>query len=290
MKATTTTVGRPDRGPLSDFDLGLPPWMARRVERLLALDQVQALYLRVQDDLARQGTDAASAPGAGAFCRAVLRQLGVERPFSAELVARLKAIPGPLIFASNHPFGAVEALVLIDLMSELRTGGPAGYHLMGSHILEAIPELRPSLLSVHVLDRDRRPQRNAAAFKQMLGRLSRGSALSLFPAGEVAAVDSTSWFTARERTWSPHLGRIARRSRATVVPCFFGGQNGWLFQYAGLLVPPLRLALLARELLRAPNKLSLRVGPPIPFGEVEHIATPRALTEHYQRQMLSLRG
>lgn len=237
------------------FDLGLPSYFERVLKKWLGLTRLQQIYAQVQS---------LNSPDSGSdgFCRTALRELQVQYGFSGFPVEELKSLKGPVVFVANHPYGAIDALILVILMSEARTD----FRLMTNWVVSAIPELKPVLVPVSIMRKSLDRPWNVKQLKLTLNHLACGGTLGLFPGGEVAAVKWTSLVRPVESSWHPHLAKIVKRSKATVVPVYFDGQNSATFQYLGLIVPFLRIALLARELAGGTRKVNVRIGQPVIFG------------------------
>src|SRR5262249_9381505 len=148
------------------------------------------------------------------FLERALERLGVGRTIlsGAEHVPRT----GPVLVATNHPFGAIEGLVLARELCAIRPD----VRILANRMLQRIPELAEPFLPVDVFDGPGAMQRNARTLRKALRWLERGGMLALFPAGEVASI------RLRERVvtdphWSSSLAKLAVRTGAAVCPGFF---------------------------------------------------------------------
>lgn len=217
-------------------------------EKLLSLHTLNQLY---SDNLPGDESFAG-------FFAASLKVLSIEYHLSDADRARIPK-EGPVIIVANHPFGAVEGLILGDLL----TGVRPDVRLMANYLLGQVPEMRPWLISVDPFGSRQSTHANLAPLRAALRWLREGGMLVTFPSGTV------SHLHVRQRAvvdppWAHGVAALARRSGATVVPVFFEGRNSNWFQLAGLLHPRLRTALLPKELLRrSRSTISLRVGKPI---------------------------
>lgn len=259
---TTAAGARPFEIPR-----GLLPWTGRPLgdalrrlcERVLAFPSLSAVYA------------SARPPADERFCDRVLRSLGVDVRFSTD---DLRAIPtcGPLLVVANHPFGALDGLILTSLLQRVRPD----VRFLANHLLARIPEMRETCLFVDPFGGPTAAIRNRAAMKSAVRWVAGGGALGVFPAGEV------SHFTWASRCitdppWSDSVARLALRTGATVVPIYFDGQNSRLFQILGLIHPRLRTALLPRELLRLRGKtIRVEVGTPISAQRLAGLASAGA--------------
>ena len=58
----------------------------------------------------------------------------------------------------------------------------------------------------------------------------------------------------RGKKWQSILGAIVRKTKATICPVYFNGENSFFFHIVGLIHYPLRRILFARELINKKNK------------------------------------
>ncbi|MCB2203982.1 lysophospholipid acyltransferase family protein [bacterium] len=179
----------------------------------------------------------------------ILRVLDVACEAQQEQLDRIPA-EGPLIVVANHPFGGIEGLMLASLLKQRRPD----VRIMANFILGQIRQLRDLFILVDPFGKEESTRANLAAMKETLRWLDQGGVLGVFPAGTV------SHMTLRNRRvtdpeWHKSIGQLAQRSGAAVLPVFFEGQNGPLFQALGLLHPMLRTARLPHEFV---NKKGLR--------------------------------
>jgi putative hemolysin len=245
------------------FDLGLGSWPQTMVKHLFGLTAAERIYSTVR---------ARSVGGTpGQFCRFALDSLGVSYDLPTKEIAALRHKGGPLLFVANHPLGAVDALLMMTLMEQVRPH----FKFVGNSILTALPELAPALIPVHITGKKPHTSSNATALRALLRHLQRGGLAGLFPGGQVALP--------REYPWHPHLGRLLLRTRPTVVPLIFSNRSSNLFRNLGRWAPPLRIALLAREMLNFRGPLCFHLKAPITADQWPQGANGKELTHYMQR-------
>ncbi len=243
--------------------------IAERVLRLTTLDR---LYQQTAPDMTPQD-----------FVARTLSILQVGYELSADDLRRIPS-DGPLIITANHPFGAVEGIILIDILLRVRPDA----RLLANFILSRIPQLRSILFSVDPFAGRHAAARNIRPLKEALTWVIRGGALGLFPAGEVA-----HWDTRRgaitESAWPESMARFIRRSGATVLPICFEGANSALFQLAGMIHKRLRTALLPHELLNKQNSvIRIHVGSPVQHNRIAQMPSNSELSEYLRMRTLIL--
>lgn len=263
---------------IPQFDLGLPLKIESCIKNLLGLRHTERIYLKLR-------TNAECAETPQTFCRRALEYLGVsfDQPHTDEL-QNLRQVQGPIVFIANHPFGAIDALILMIVMGEVRSQ----FKLMGNAILSVLPELEPVLLPLEIMEENRCPGDNVAVLRKTWLYLNHGGMIGLFPAGEVAAFSHWTSKKVVERPWSSHLGRLVKSTEATVIPIYFEGRNSLLFQYLGLFAPSLRIALLVREMLKFRTTIRFRLGKPILPSEFAKFTDPDSLTNYLRERTFSL--
>lgn len=249
----------------------------RPLEKLVGLDGVNEFYHQVRH---RTG----ASPVRHLFLQNVLRQLHTRLNVSPDDLANIPAT-GPLVVVANHPFGGIEGILLASLLVSIRPD----VKVMANYLLHRVPELRDLFIFVDPFGGPQAARNNVRGLRESLNWLEQGGVLAIFPAGTVSYLDVRRREIA-DPQWSDTVGRIVRRSQASVVPVFFEGSNGALFQLAGLVHPKLRTAMLPREFLnKRRNTMNIRVGRAIAFSKLKAFEDDRDLTEHLRRRTYLLR-
>ena len=245
--------------------------VAPLLERVLALDELNRIYDRV------------SAGPADSFLDRALIELGVSGRVSESDLTRVPA-RGPLLVVANHPFGAIEGIVLAVLLRRVRPD----VRIMANFLLGRIPELRELFIYVDPFGGGQSTEHNHRPLREALRWLTSGGALAVFPAGEVAHLKLGRGVI--EPPWNNSIARLIRRSKAAALPVYFDGQNGPLFQALGVVHPRLRTALLPRQLLnKGGATLDVRIGAVIPSTRLVRIGDDAQMTEHLRQRVLLLR-
>lgn len=202
----------------------------------------------------------------------LLRVLEARVVFDETELARIPQT-GTVIIAANHPFGAVDGISMASLVLKRRHD----MRLMSTHFLELIPGLKPWLCSVDPFETPHANKLNISGMKRAYAWLNAGGCIASFPSGTVSHYTFKRG-RVEDPDWHPNLARLARKTQATVVPIFFEGHNSWLSQIAGLIYPPLRTALLGRELKKHDKVIKAVIGEPILPVSFEAYPSDRALS------------
>jgi putative hemolysin len=242
------------------------------LERVLLLGQLNALYhqtLHLQDNRD--------------FHEKLLEALRVHYEVSPGDLARIPP-DGPVVVTSNHPFGAIEGIILATILRSVRPD----VKVMANFLLGSIPELRDLFILVDPFARQTSTYANVRALRETLTWLKRGAMLVVFPAGEVSHIHVASR-RVTDSEWSDSIARIIRATGARALPVCFSGANGLAFQVLGLVHPRLRTALLPHELLNKHDKtIPLRIGSSIPFNRLVAFKTDRELMQYLRHRTYAL--
>lgn len=242
------------------------------LEKLLCLPTLNSLYSsldRTQDN---------------DFLATVLNLLGVGVEVSQK---RLDNIPteGPVVVAANHPFGAIEGVILLHVLHKVRPD----VKVMANYMLGMVPEMREHIISVDPFGSTKAAKRNIAPLKEALQWTKNGGLLAVFPAGEVSSLQVKKG-AVTDPAWSTSVARIARKANAAIVPMHFDGANGPLFHLLGLIHPRLRTMMLPREMLnKRSHNIRLEVGTAVTQREINSIPNDELLTEHLRLRTYSLK-
>lgn len=191
------------------------------------------------------------------FIDKILQIIGIHVEFDD---SDLKNIPkeGPFIAIANHPYGGIEGLVLLKLLCAVRPDAK----LMANFLLKKIPNLSEYFIAVNPFENIEHSS-SISGIKNTLELLRSGTPIGIFPAGEV----STFKFESRQITdklWHPVVGKIIAKANVPVVPVYFHGNNGLLFNLLSFIHPTLRTAKLPSELFnKHGHKIRVRIGKPI---------------------------
>ncbi|MDX2020890.1 MAG: lysophospholipid acyltransferase family protein [Deltaproteobacteria bacterium] len=240
-------------------------------EKLLSLHTLNQLYAQTDPN------------GSQNFFAASLQALEISYDVSASDVARIPTT-GPVIVVANHPFGAVEGLILGDLLTQTRTD----VRVLANYLLTQIREVQPWLIAVDPFGGQDSTYANLAPIKAAFRWLKNGGLLATFPAGTVSHLHMRKRAVV-DPEWSTSAAALAKRTGATVVPVFFEGRNSAWFQLAGLLHPRLRTALIPSELLRrSQSAVGLRVGKPISADKLRSFGSDEEATKYLRFKTYAL--
>lgn len=264
--------------------VGGPRWLkpivvralVRPLERLLKFDRLNAVYegIQVRQKFAPERN----------FFELALEELGTN---VTVVSGSLESIPesGPVFVVSNHPFGAVDGLILGSLIKSRRTDSK----LLANELLGKMPEFREHLFPVSPFGTQAALKKNLAGMRATGKWLAKGHCVATFPAGFVSLYDPERQQPA-DRDWHTNVARLARKSGATVVPIWFEGNNSSFFQSLGRVHPKLRMLTLVREVFhRDRAQVNLRIGSPIEPHKFAHFQNDDALIRYFQMRSEVLR-
>lgn len=249
------TLDQPSGDPLRKAFFAL---MKRPLARLLCFKKMNSIYSETCGGM-KDGDD---------FVDVVLDRLNVHVNINDE---HLKHIPskGPVFVVANHPFGIIDGLILIKAMRTVRPDSL----IMANSMLGMIPEMLPYLIEVDPFGTSDSVKRNINGLKTALRWLKQGHMIGTFPAGEVASLRLRKRMV-RDPQWSTTVAGIIRKTGAQVVPMFFKGRHGPLFQALGLVHPRLRTVMLPRVNLKQVNQtVDVTVGKPITAAKMSSFSS-----------------
>ncbi|MCC8424009.1 lysophospholipid acyltransferase family protein [Mucilaginibacter sp. UR6-11] len=226
------------------------PGLASFLMELMKINQVNDLFAQAQP---KQGIE---------FIDAILAGCGVEIEFDEK---ELKNIPatGSFIAIANHPYGGIEGLVLLKMLLMARPDAK----LMANFLLKKIPNLSDFFIAVNPFENIEHSS-SISGLKSTLQLLADGTPIGIFPAGEVSTFKLDKQ-EVTDRLWHPVVGKIIAKAKVPVVPVYFHGNNGLLFNLLSIIHPALRTAKLPSELFNKQGQtIKLRIGKPIKVDDI----------------------
>jgi putative hemolysin len=260
-KAANVVAEEPKKRVVIDMDdvAKLSPWLGRHQKftkglfKFLKVDKVNDLHEHNIDN-----------PGGGpGFVRGMLEELDIKIKIDNEEV--LDNLPeGAFITVSNHHFGALDGIILIDIVAQRRPK----FRVMVNMMLNYISGMRDNFIAVDALASDD-PKKKAVSMKgikQAIMQVRSGEPVGFFPAGAVAKVN---WrLRLKDREWQPNIIRLIEQLKVPVVPIFFHGSQSWWFNFLGVTAWQLRSLRHPAEVFRKRHKtFHITVGQPISVEE-----------------------
>lgn len=216
--------------------------LARTLMRITGIDKISEIYDRHENLVGPE------------FAKAYLKDLNIS--YETQGLENIQSIDGPFITVSNHPYGGLDGLILIDLFGHLRED----YKVMANKFLSLVKTLDDSFISVIPKNKSTKgiSLESISGIKKAIDHVKNGHPLGLFPAGAVSDFRLKD-FCVRDREWQQSAAGIIRHLKVPVVPVRFFDINSNLFYFLGTINWKLRILRLPREVLNKKGK-TVKVG------------------------------
>lgn len=212
--------------------------LANCLMKLFAVDKVCELYDNNEEYL---GVD---------FAHHILQDIGVNYTvIGSEILEELPK--GAFITISNHPYGSIDGIMLIDLVGRYRPD----FKVLVNQFLGYIKRLEPNFIKVVPTGKQKEgiKKESLRGIMQSLKHLQAGAPLGLFPSGAVSDL-SIKDGCIRDREWQMSAIQLIKKSRVPVVPIRFRDRNSMFYYLLGLIDWRLRVTRLPREVFNKRNK------------------------------------
>jgi len=196
------------------------------------------------------------------FIDALIDRLQLEYEISEEELAKIPK-EGAFITVSNHPFGGIDGMLLVKVLSKYRPD----IKVMSNFVLNKIEPVSEYMLPVNPFERRKGAASSLVGVKLALEQLKEGKVLGMFPAGEVSSYNEDN-FGITDREWQYPAMKMIKKAEVPVVPVYFQGSNSRLFHLLGLIHPTLRTVRLPAEVFNKKHKkIRIRIGNPVSVKE-----------------------
>ncbi len=217
------------------------------------------------------------------FINSILEHLDIRYEISEKELANLPS-SGPFITVSNHPFGGIDALILLKILMS----GRSDVRVMANFLLQRIDPLRKHILAAEPADSQRGKRLSFSGIREALRYVGEGHVVAVFPAGEVSTYQSDSNLII-DREWQEQIIRAVKMAAVPVVPVYFHGTNSRWFHILGRVHPLLRTVRLGSELINKRHKvIKVRIGKPVSVKEQSDFGDTARLGRYLRARTYSL--
>ena len=228
--------------------------LCKGLMHFLSIDKVNDLYDRNSSVM---GPD---------FAKAVLEDIGVKYEVLNNDV--LKQLPdGPFITISNHPYGHIDGVMLVDLFGHIRPD----FKVMVNKFLGRIENLKDNFICVTPTGTERTgpTKESIQGIKEAVAHIRSGGALGLFPSGAVSDL-SLKDRCIRDREWQEPVIRLIKKMNVPVVPVHFLDRNSNFYYSLGVVDWRVRLLRLPAEVFNKGEKVTrIALGEIIPPEQLQ---------------------
>ena len=223
------------------------------IDRITGLAKMQHLYEQHQmSGLSKEG-----------FADKLIQVLEIDVNGAEQLTLKIPA-KGPLVIASNHPFGGIEGVILARVIGKVRPD----LKVLANQSLKVFSELEDYFIFTNPLSP--RDPKNAASLKACLRHVKQGGALLLFPAGRVSYYRKDLQRIS-DHHWNRLVANITVKAAAQYLPVHVEGYNSNTFYRLGRIYDKFRMMMLARELLnKQQQKVILSCGNPVTAKQIKN--------------------
>lgn len=250
------------------------PRIVKFLMKLLWLDKCNKTHAAVCDT-----------PGYEVSKRLLFEQYKIKLDIDGEDV--LNNLPeGAFITVSNHPFGAIDGIILIYLIGMHRPK----FKVMVNMILNHISSMRPNFIAVDqsASDDPKKKAVSMSGIRAVLRQLKEGEPIGFFPAGAMSK--TTLRHGLQDRPWQETVLQIIYKAKVPVIPVFFHGRNSHLCNIMGHVCWPLRSLMIPREMFKKSGKtVKVSIGQPISVEEQARFSDPKSLGEYLREKTYELK-
>ena len=238
--------------------------------KLLKLHQINELY------------GASISDSAVLFIENLFREIQIKIECDPEELNRIP-LTGKFISVSNHPYGAIDGLILMYLIAKKRND----IKIFANYLLTNIEPLKELIIPVDPFTNKKKTSMNMRAMLQGIDHLKHDHPIALFPAGEVSSIRGRSGISDKE--WSPNTIKFIKNASAPIIPIYFHGNNSFSFHFLGMINEKLRTIKLASELTNKRNKtIRVRIGKVIPVDMQEQFEDTKMFGRYLRAKTYAL--
>ncbi len=228
---------------------------ARFLMLLLRFDKLNRVYNQIGD---KKGLD---------FVEELVKTLKINSVYDTDELQKRIPKSGSAIVVCNHPFGGLENILLIRMLSLVRSD----IKIVSTQLLQKIDPISDYFLEEELTQKKADKRELNTGSEKAAKHLKSGGILCLFPAGEVSQFDSIQGIS--DKQWNYYTLKFIKQQKVPVIPIHFQGNNSRLFYLMGNIHSSLTNVKLPTEILYQNKKpIKIRIGNAISVGEQEKFA------------------
>lgn len=192
------------------------------------------------------------------FINALFDELEIKYQVSQDELSRIPQ-KGPFVIVSNHPYGGIDGLLLIKVISEIRPD----FKILNNYLVSKIEVLNDHLIDPNPFDPKANQKDVVKGLKKIYQHIEDGGCIGMFPAIESATYDEiTGEIT--DQPWRLPVTKLIKRLEVPVITLHFKGNNSKLYHFLGMIHPRLKRVKFPNELLNKKNRtINIRISNPI---------------------------
>jgi putative hemolysin len=245
---------------------------AEFVMHLFAFDKVNQVYEHSFD---YRGAE---------FAARLLDDLGVQYVIgNAEYLDQLPE--GAFITVSNHPYGGLDGIIMIDLMAHIRPD----YKFMVNKVIAMVKTMEENFISVLPTTNKKNPAlANINGIRETLIHIRDGHPMGFFPSGAVSDF-SLKNFRIRDREWQQSILSLIKSVKVPILPVRFFDNNSVLFYFLGMINWRIRSIRLPHEVFnKARQEPRIGIGSIISVEEQEQYADVKSFGSFLRRAVYEM--
>ena len=266
------------RRPIASYATSSDSWRQQILKRTLELarggQRLERLYKKNRHKLAASED----------FWTICLKELDLNLIFDE---AKILAIPssGPLLVVANHPFGFADGIALGHVISLVRSD----QKLLAHSVFEKIPETHKHFIPIKFSQGSSALRENLKSMKIAKEHLKSGGCIIIFPAGQVAA-SKTIFGKVEDAEWKVFCAKLVQFCNPIILPVYFSGQHGWLFQLIVKFGDSWREGMHVGNLVQQlGTDINLTIGNPIKSSELCNLSTRGEVILKLRESVFSLK-
>ncbi len=180
-----------------------------------------------------------------AFVHSVLEHFNISYKTDNREILNIPSL-GKCIVVANHPLGAIDALIMIQMLTAVRQDKKI--KIVANVLLSQLKPLEELIIPVDNIS----GKLTRTSLKLIEESLQNEELVIFFPAGEVSRANINGVMDSR---WKKGFLKFAKRTQAPILPIHINARNSLGFYTVSMLYKPLGAMLLAHEMMKTKDSV-----------------------------------
>lgn len=219
------------------------------------------------------------------FIESLLLKLNIQHHISIEDLQKIP-LQGAFAVIANHPFGVIDALLLLKILKSIRPE----FKLVDDGMAKNILPASENIIAMHPLEKELGLGLSFGGANKVFEIFEQGNPVGFFPSENNSLLQPENNLV-EDGIWNHKIIKIIQAAEVPVLPVYFEGNYNNVFRVIGNLFSGFKNVKLPSEILnKKETVIQVRIGAPIPLKQLKQFSGATKLSRYLRAKTYGLKN